>query len=116
MNQENNEDDISDIQEAVAILSEKVKSVSKRASELERDIKQIPELKANADVRLKMLEDDVRRMSDDFSDMDKKMRTFELSHNSGRERWSMIVNFGVQLTWVVMAAFLLTKLGLQAPL
>lgn len=116
MNQENMEEDISDVQEAVARLLEKVKALSKRMSEFEKETRQFSDIKANSDVRLKILESTIQRLSDDLSDMGGRLKMFEMSHDSRKERWNAIVNFVVQLAWVSMAAFLLTKLGLQAPL
>jgi len=116
MNQENREGDISDVQGAVARLFEKARSFSERMSELEKEARQISDLKANSDVRLRILESDLRRLSDDFSEMDRKVRMFELNHDSRKEKWNTAINFIIQLVWVSMAAFLLSKLGLQAPL
>lgn len=110
------EEDISDVQEAVARLFEKVKNMSKKVSELEKETREGAELKAASDVRLKMLESEFQRMSEDFLETDRKIRIFELNHDNRKERWNMAVNFIIQLAWVSMAAFILTKLGLQAPL
>lgn len=71
--------------------------------------------------------------SDDIDDIDKeinnlliKINSLELNHleikktleaNNAKveRRWGTIVNFVLQLLWVVIAAYLLYKLGIQAP-
>lgn len=116
MNQENREEDISDIQDLVSRLLEKSRSMSKKISELERDERQASDFKANAEVRIKLIESERDRFSDQISDLDRRLRIFELNHDNRKERWNAAFNFVIQLLWVSMAAFLLTKLGLQAPL
>lgn len=116
MSQENREDHISDVQESVARLFEKSHSFAERISDLERDSRQLSEVKANSDIRLRILENDLRRLSDDLSETDRKVRMFEMNHDSRKEKWNTAINFVIQLAWVSMAAFILSKLGLQAPL
>jgi predicted nucleic acid-binding Zn-ribbon protein len=116
MNQENMEEDISDIQEAVTRLSERVKTISKRMSDFEKDTRQMSDFRANADVRIEILGSELNQLSEDFSGLDRRMKAFELNNDSRKEGWKMVINFVIQLVWVSMAAFILTKLGLQAPL
>ena len=116
MSQENHEDDILDVQESVTRLYEKYRSILKKSADLEREVRQTSDFRVNAEVRLKMVESDMDRVSKELSEMDRRLRIFELNHDNRKERWNMVVNFVIQLAWVSMAAFLLTKLGLQAPL
>lgn len=109
MSQENQEE----IQEFLTRLSEKSKSIVKKFSDLE---KQILEFKANAEVRMKIIESESDRISKELSELDRRLRVFELNHDNRKERWNMAINFVIQLVWVAMAAFLLSKLGLQPPL
>jgi hypothetical protein len=44
-----------------------------------------------------------------------RVKTVELSKNNSDDRWKTIVNFCVQLSLILVAAYLLYKLGLQAP-
>jgi len=116
MIQENQGDDISDVQDALTRLSEKVRGILKKMTELEREVRSSSDFKVNADIRLKIAESEIEKTSKEISEMDRRLRIFELNHDNGKERWNMVINFVIQLVWVSMAAFLLTKLGLQAPL
>lgn len=104
------------IQETVQRLSEKARSLYKRIGEQEEEIKKLSASRSDCEVRLKVLESGVERMSEEVSDFNKKLGVFELNHNSRKEKWNTAINFIVQLAWVAMAAFLLNRLGLQAPL
>ena len=98
-----------DHEESVTKLQEKYRSLSKRLSDREAD-------HADMEARMRVLESMESRLEDAISDIDKRLRTFELSHDKRKENWNMAVNFVIQLVWVAMAAFMLSKLGLQAPL
>lgn len=104
------------INEAVSRLSEKARSLSKRVGEQGEEIGKLSESRSEFEIRLKMLESDVAKLSEDVSDADRRLRTLELNHDSRKEKWNTVINFIIQLAWVVMAALLLTKLGLQSPL
>ncbi len=47
--------------------------------------------------------------------MDKRVSAVEGSSNQGQDRWNRMVTFGIQLVWVIMAAWLLMKFNLQPP-
>lgn len=108
MDQENNQESEGHVERLV----EKTRSLSKRLSELERNSR----FGSDLEVRIKVLEVESERISAQISEMDRNIKKLELNHDNRKERWNMAVNFVVQLAWVSMAAFLLSKLGLQAPL
>lgn len=70
--------------------------------------------------RLRDVESRVRTI--EVEEMDKVRRciyslenavsNFKTANDSRREKWNMFLNFMVQLIWVIMAAYMLTKLGL----
>ena len=51
----------------------------------------------------------------EFSSIDKRLSVVETSTDKSQDRWNKIISFVIQLAWVVLAAWLLTKLNLQAP-
>jgi uncharacterized coiled-coil DUF342 family protein len=76
-------------------ILDKFKSLSKRTTEVEREVKELKELKHKLKAELQEL---------------KKQR------DQNSQNWRRLIDFSVQLIWVAMAAWLLTHLGLQAPL
>lgn len=61
------------------------------------------------------LKDALSDMKDNFHQMELKMQLIENSSNSQENRWKTIAGFVVQLVWVVVAAFVLYKLGINSP-
>ena len=51
----------------------------------------------------------------EISSMDKRLSTVEASSGQNQDRWNKIMSFVIQLVWVILAAWLLMKLNLQAP-
>jgi len=116
MNPEDPEEPVADIAESVRRLQDKYRNIFKKMSEHERDHRRMLEQKADLETRLRVLESYESKLEDEISDIDKRLRNFELTHDKRKENWNMVVNFVIQLVWVAMAAFMLSKLGLQAPL
>lgn len=109
-------EEFTEIQESVQRLREKSRSLADRVAEHERTLRQVLDQRTNVEMRLTMLETERARFGDEVSEIDRRLRIFELGHDNRKENWRMVVNFVVQLAWVAMAAFMLSKLGLQAPL
>lgn len=76
-------------------ILDRLKSLSKRTLETEKELKELKELKHELKIKIQEL---------------------EKQHDQNSEKWRRLIDFSVQLIWVAMAAWLLTKLGLQAPL
>lgn len=51
----------------------------------------------------------------DIVEIDKRLSKLENDSGKHNERWNGIATFVVQLIWVILAAYLLTKMHLQAP-
>lgn len=45
-------------------------------------------------------------------ELEARAKSFESTHDNHKEKWNMVLNFVVQLMWVLTASFVLTKLGL----
>ena len=100
----------------ISRLSERINGLSERLSEDERDVRQLLDHRADAEARLRMIESELKKVGGEVSDLCNRLKVFEMNHNSRKENWNSVANFLIQLAWVAMAALLLTKLGLQAPL
>lgn len=99
------------------MLQEKAKGLSKRISEFERELKELTQFRHDLESRTRVLESgDMEKIKHDLYKIESRMDSFESDHDKRKESWRTMTNFIVQLLWVCMAAWLLTKLGLQAPL
>jgi len=68
-------------------------------------------------IRLSIIEsNNLEDLKKDIYSLNSKVKMLESEHDNRKEKWQMGLNFLVQLIWVAMAAWLLTKLGLQPPL
>lgn len=52
---------------------------------------------------------------DDIAGLDKRISVIEGESGRSKDRWNQILGFVVQLAWVILAAWVLTKLNLQPP-
>jgi predicted RNase H-like nuclease (RuvC/YqgF family) len=50
-----------------------------------------------------------------INELDRRLSKLEDQHGAHNERWKSLANFMIQLVWVILAAYLLTKLNLQSP-
>lgn len=96
---------------------DRLRSLSKRISELDRQFRSLEAMGHDLEARMRVLESaDMEKFKQDLYKLESKMNSFESDHDDRKENWRMVINFVIQLIWVSMAAWLLTKLGLQAPL
>ncbi len=51
-----------------------------------------------------------------LADMDKRLANLEGTQGRQADRWNKFASFVIQLAWVILAAYLLTKAQLQPPL
>lgn len=122
-------DMISRIDERVKLIQEKQHELDKRFEEslamrqegLQRLA--VVEFKAN---QSKDLSDDIQNLASEHSQcqlqcrsdifsIDKRLSTLEADSGRTQDRWNKIFTFIIQLVWVLLAAWLLLKLNLQAP-
>jgi chromosome segregation ATPase len=96
---------------------ERLRSLSKKISELDRQFRSLESMGHDLEARIRVLESaDMERFKQDLYKLESKISSFESDHDDRKENWKIAINFVIQLIWVSMAAWLLTKLGLQAPL
>lgn len=71
--------------------------------------------------RVKVLESTTNQGTDiidlkaQLHNIELRVQSMEITSGKQEGRWKTIVTFGVQLVWVIVAAYLLYRLGIQAP-
>jgi len=58
---------------------------------------------------------DICPIQQEIKELEKRIVTLEMSEGQNKDRWNKILTFVIQIIWVVLAAWLLMKLGLQSP-
>lgn len=104
-------------------IDERVKAIQERQSVIDHRIEEIIERQLLLMQRLAVLEaKDVKAIADkleeaeeEITTLDKRMALLEGDSGRNNDRWKSIAGFVVQLIWVILAAYLLMKLNLQAP-
>lgn len=104
-------------------IDERVKAIQTNQANLESKIESLVTSHNLAMQKIVVLESrDVKyfdsKLSEcerEISSMDKRLSTVEASSGQNQDRWNKIMSFVIQLVWVILAAWLLMKLNLQAP-
>lgn len=115
-------DSIKSMFELTTRIDERIKAITKNHDELENKIDDLIESTHDMNSRIKMIEryhdeifNEIKQLGRSDHDIQMKIASIEITHGGSENRWKAIINFVVQIAWVILAAFLLTKLGLQAP-
>ena len=87
-------------------IAQKVENLQRENAELKAKLDNLP-VNVNAG-KIDKVSSDLTKISNDIDKLKDKS-------NGSEDRWKQIVNFIVQLAWVILAAYMLTKFGLQAP-
>jgi uncharacterized protein (DUF3084 family) len=106
------------IDERVKNIQNQHESLERRAEEIVRRQQEI--LQKTAVLESKETNKDLVAVKLDeceeaIIDIDKRISMLESENNRYGDRWNRIATFVIQLVWVILAAYLLTKLHLQAP-
>lgn len=62
-----------------------------------------------------VFEERIGNLEKAFISMDKRLDSTEGKNEQNSDRWKNVATFVIQLVWVILAAYLLTKLHLQPP-
>lgn len=92
-------------------LDRKIEDINRRHIETAQKVAVI-ESKLSGDI---LLAEKVGECEDAANQLDKRIVVLEGDHTKNNDRWNKIATFLIQLVWVVLAAYLLTKLNLQPP-
>lgn len=114
-------DSIKSIYELTTRVDERQQLMMVKVEQLERKIDSMMSEYRDLEGRIRVIESrdigttDIREIKDVIHHHDVRLQALEISNKGQEGRWGYIVSFVVQLTWVVLAAYLLYKLGIQAP-
>ena len=101
------ESSIKALQDSCSKLTERTRQLSRHISELEKELGRVNEYRHDLDARIRVLEsENVEAMKQDLYRTESRVNAFETQHDDRKEKWSMAINFVVQLAWVSMAASL----------
>lgn len=93
--------------DSMNVISERVRSLS----DCVRDLK---EALRDVERRLRQVEtEEMEIIKRQICEFEGRAKSFESASDQQREKWNSALNFVIQLLWVVTAAFVLTKLGLN---
>ena len=94
-------------------LNEKV---DKRTKILHEKLKKVEEQLSDLETNIKILKDkNFDKLCEDLHDLEIRIKSIEIAQGGHDQNWKMFFNFIIQVIWVVMAAYILLKLGLQTP-
>lgn len=104
-------------------IDERVKSIQSNQSNLEDRIESLIGSHNAAMQKIAVLESRDLKIFDaklielekEASLFDKRLSSVESASGQSQDRWNKIMAFVIQLVWVILAAWLLLKLNLQAP-
>lgn len=115
---------IKSIFELTTRIDERMQLMTKKQEAIDAALKSQGELISNLSSRIiilensinsKDIEQDVDKNIDKIHALEVKVNSLQISNEGTEGRWKTIVNFSLQIIWVLLAAYLLYKLGLQAP-
>ena len=122
---DNLKEHIASIVELTTRVDERVQGIIKQHSTLDSKTDKQLDLINEWSGRVKVLESQLiftvedkksaSKTRTDINELEKKVAFLETSSNNQEQRWKSIFGFAVQLIWVVLAAFLLYKMGIQSP-
>lgn len=105
-------------------IDERVKAIQNKQGEMDDRIAAIVDKELSIMQKIAVLESlhaaedleqKVDEISDEMNEFDKRLAKVESDSGRSSERWKTVATFVVQLIWVILAAYLLTTLHLQAP-
>lgn len=115
------------IYELVTRIDERVKTLIKEHDELSNILEAQKERQSNANTRITILEtqntDDtlsricaeVSRIDGQLTEIKGRIQLVEISSQGSEKKWNTAVTYFIQMLWLVLAGWLLYKLGLPAP-
>jgi len=62
---------------------------------------------------VKKLEKESREIDSCLNKLDNKICNLEENKNNNKEKWNIALSFIVQLIWVILAGYVLTRLGIN---
>jgi hypothetical protein len=116
-------DSLQTIFDLSARIDERVHLMTQQQKELERKIDTQLDALNDLNVRVRVIEGknsdhlitELATVRDQLHKFEMRLLKLEGGQEGTEARWKSIFTFGVQLIWVILAAWLLFKLGISAP-
>jgi hypothetical protein len=81
--------------------------------DLEKKINSIEERLLVNETHIKVIDNkNIEKLIDNIHKLEIRVQALEINQNKYDKNWNSVVNFIFQLIWVVLAAYILVKLGL----
>lgn len=96
-------------------LDERLSDISKVHHEVMQKIAVLESKDGGVGAVSAKLEENHKEVKRDLIEIDKRLALVEGKTNTSQDRWNKIFTFAIQIIWVILAAYLLMKLGIQAP-
>lgn len=104
-------------------IDERVKSIQAKQAEQDARLETVNRLQNETVQRVIVLESrnntgiyaEVSSHGDKLNELNMRLAALETTSKGNEGRWQTIWGFGIQLIWIVLAAYLLFKLGLNPP-
>lgn len=116
------QESIKSIYDLTTRVDERVLQLMKKQEELERKLDEQLKSDHNLDTRVANLErvrderiPELDTVKNNLHRLEIEMQAVKITQGGQEGRWKTIVSFVVQIAWVILAAWLLMKMGLQAP-
>ncbi len=116
--------DLIEIERLLTRVDERVQSIIKFQEHLDVKINDQHDMIGGLNTKISIIESNdvsdsnqasLHKIRNDLHLMELKIQLLESSTSSTEGRWKTIIGFGIQLVWVILAAFLLYKLGISSP-
>jgi septal ring factor EnvC (AmiA/AmiB activator) len=95
---------------------ERIKVLQDKNRQLEEILADISQNKQNILAKLLVIEETTHELHEDMKALEKRIIILESDNNKNRDRWNNIISLIMQIIWVLLAAWLLSKLNLQPPI
>jgi Mg2+ and Co2+ transporter CorA len=96
-------------------LDERLTDIAKVHQEVMQKIAVLESKDGGAGMLSARLDECQKEVKLELVQIDKRLSLVEGSTNTSQDRWNKIFTFAIQIIWVILAAYLLMKLGIQAP-
>lgn len=103
------------IQEKQVELTSKLADLTLAHVEIMQKVAVLESQRVATDSDEQLLRKEMDVVEANLTALDKRIAVLEGEHGNHKDRWNRILGFIIQLVWVILAAYLLTKLHLQAP-
>jgi chorismate-pyruvate lyase len=116
-------DNVQKLFEVNTRIDERVKAIQTKQVEQDTRLETLNKLYNETVQRVIILESrnntavyaEVTSHGEKLNEIDKRLMSLEHTSKGNEGRWATIWGFAIQLCWIVMAAFVLYKLGLNPP-